>query len=245
MSLRMPTPLQMVAALAILFLTAVVLFPVFVHPRECARCGVSCASNMKQLGLALEQYAQDNDYMMPNIYVRSPSNTWRSLIFPYAKAQGIYQCPDRHQDDHDENPIGVDGFSQNYAANYTGNYSRKQSDRGWGAFAGPGSQPIALADVPDSANLITLMEAAYNPFPDYNIDNARNFSPASRRFWAGHHGRSSYLFLDGHVKWLRPLATYQKANGRVVKNLWYRDGMQPLSANGVAVLQDAQARFRP
>ena len=243
MSSRLPTPLQVVAVFAIIAVMAAIFFPVFAKSKRQGIHG-SCASNEKQLGLGLLQYAQDNDQMMPNISDKRSAITWRSVLFPYIKAKGVYQCPSRDSDDHDANPVGEDELAQNYAANYTGD-GKSQSDTGQGAFAGPGAKPVALTDVPSPPDLITLIEVAYNPFPQYNIDDARGFSPASRRFWAGHQGGSNYLFFDGHVKWKRPQDTNEETNGRGVKNLWYRDSTQPLSANGVAVLQDAQERFAP
>lgn len=239
------TILKTLGVLACLLIIAAILFPMFarsIGDRRHISC-ISCASNMKQIGLALTQYAQDNNDMMPNISDKSGNSTWRDATYPYIKSKGVYQCSERDLNDHDANPIGADGLAQSYAANYTGDYGRTQPDRGQGAFAGPDSKPISLGSVTSPAALITVMEAAYNPFPDYNIDDAHNFSPASRRFWAGHTGYSNYLFFDGHVKAMRPLDTYQQTNGKVIQNLWYRNGSQPLSANGVAVLQDAQTRF--
>jgi hypothetical protein len=42
----------------------VILFPVFAKVREKAR-QTSCASNLKQIGLAIVQYSQDYDELMP------------------------------------------------------------------------------------------------------------------------------------------------------------------------------------
>ena len=205
----------------------------------------NCTSNMRQLGLALQQYEQDNDEMMPNISAKVCSNTWRTAIYLYIKAPALYQCPGRDQTDQDANPVGADGYAQSYAANYSGNYGRTKPDHGHGAFAGPGSEPVALATVRDPANLIMLMEASSNPFPQFNMDDAYDYDPASRRFWAGHQGYSNYVLMDGHLEHLRPQDTDREAHQRTVKNLWYRDGTQPLSPNGVADLQDAQERFVP
>ena len=236
--------LRLIGVFVILVVIAAILFPVFAKVRGGSHHG-NCASNMKQLGLALAQYVQDNDETMPNISDTSGNNTWRTAIYPYVKSMGVYQCPAREISDHDANPIGVDGYAESYAANYSGNNGRTHPDQGRGAFAGPGSMPIALTDAPTPGHLIVLVEAAYNPFPQFNIDDARSFGPASRRLWAGHSGLGNYLFLDGHVKSLHPQDTDQVANVQSIHNFWYRNETQPLSANGVAVLQDAQQRFAP
>jgi prepilin-type processing-associated H-X9-DG protein len=71
---------------------AAILFPVFAKARESARQS-SCASNEKQLGLAVALYSQDNDNRLP------PVALWTNAISKYAQAnmtggQGsIVHCP--------------------------------------------------------------------------------------------------------------------------------------------------------
>ena len=224
---------RVLGVLALLFIIAAVLFPVFAKGKV-HNWHWSCASNEKQLGLALIQYVQDNDEMMPNTENGSAGNTWRAAIYPYAKSPGLFQCPDHDSDDHVTNPPSADGYAPNYAAN----------DNALGAFARPGAKPVAVADVPQPKKLIVLMETAYNPDPGYDIDDATQFGPSTRKFWAGHNGQSLYLFFDGHVKPMTPTDTYQTFRpDKVAVNYWYRDNKRPLSANGVAVLQDAETRF--
>lgn len=52
-------------SLLIVPILAAILFPVFAKARDTAR-RVSCLSNEKQMGLALMQYAQDNDNLLPS-----------------------------------------------------------------------------------------------------------------------------------------------------------------------------------
>jgi prepilin-type processing-associated H-X9-DG protein len=56
---------------------AAILFPVFSMAREKAR-QTSCASNEKQLGIALAMYSQDYNEKFP------PAGHWESLIYSYA-----------------------------------------------------------------------------------------------------------------------------------------------------------------
>lgn len=101
------TLIELLVVIAIIAILAAILFPVFAQAREKAR-QISCASNEKQLGLAFTQYIQDNDEYYPNgspatnpeLTSEATTGTWdqgtgwSSQIFQYAKATGLYHCPD-------------------------------------------------------------------------------------------------------------------------------------------------------
>ena len=103
---------QLPAIIAITFVLAAILFPVFAGTREHGPHG-SCLSNEKQIGLAILEYEQDYDEMMPpasaprspeskiavsanmpKALTKSPIVMWPELIDPYLKSAAIYQCPE-------------------------------------------------------------------------------------------------------------------------------------------------------
>jgi prepilin-type N-terminal cleavage/methylation domain-containing protein/prepilin-type processing-associated H-X9-DG protein len=97
--LRAFTLIELLVVIAIIAILASILFPVFAQAREKARA-ISCASNEKQLGLAVLQYTQDNDEQFPVDYMydilppdKSFTN-WQREISPYIKAYQAYFCPD-------------------------------------------------------------------------------------------------------------------------------------------------------
>ncbi len=111
------TLIELLVVIAIISVLAAILFPAFASAREKAR-QIACLSNEKQMGLAVMQYAQDNDeaivpYAMEDGLHDDDSNTapkrvWSGLLQPYisngqnnstvsnvtnSSASGIFQCP--------------------------------------------------------------------------------------------------------------------------------------------------------
>lgn len=91
------TLIELLVVIAILGLLAAILFPVFARVRANARRS-TCLSNLKQIGLGLLQYTQDNDETMtPLCTTDSVPNiiqVWQDLAYPYIKNEQVYNCPD-------------------------------------------------------------------------------------------------------------------------------------------------------
>lgn len=101
------TLIELLIVIAIIAILASIIFPVFARARESAR-RAGCQSNMKQLGLAITQYAQDYDEVMvpdcldgtayaTGCYVATSTATenykWMDLIYPYVKSEQAFNCP--------------------------------------------------------------------------------------------------------------------------------------------------------
>jgi prepilin-type processing-associated H-X9-DG protein len=144
-------------------------------------------------------------------------NSWRTVVQPYIKSTQLFACPsnpDNSKKSYDPE------FNRSYAANATWIVNNGVTTE-LGVFGQAG--PVALSQVQSPSQVIAVTEIWHVPWVAVIIDRnavAYNDSgtggPASVTayqdvLWAGHFGRSNYLFADGHVKSLRPTQTNQGA----------------------------------
>jgi prepilin-type N-terminal cleavage/methylation domain-containing protein/prepilin-type processing-associated H-X9-DG protein len=91
------TLIELLVVIAIIAILAAILFPVFAKAREKAR-QITCASNLKQIGLGFTQYIQDYDEHLPCSTNWTGGNSgnvgWAGQIYTYVKSTGVFHCPD-------------------------------------------------------------------------------------------------------------------------------------------------------
>jgi prepilin-type N-terminal cleavage/methylation domain-containing protein len=109
--IRAFTLIELLVVIAIIAVLAAILFPVFAQAREKAR-SAGCLSNTKQIGLAVQMYAQDYDERLPNacawgkawlhgdsakecppIVAAGMPAYLQEILGPYVKNEAVWYCP--------------------------------------------------------------------------------------------------------------------------------------------------------
>jgi prepilin-type N-terminal cleavage/methylation domain-containing protein/prepilin-type processing-associated H-X9-DG protein len=93
------TLIELLVVIAIIAILAAIMFPVFTRARENAR-RAACWSNLRQLGIAIHMYAQDNDEWMPIgpdpvqwDWFCNPKLAFVRAVYPYVENRSLFYCP--------------------------------------------------------------------------------------------------------------------------------------------------------
>ena len=83
------TLIELLVVIAIISVLVGLLLPAVQKAREAAS-RISCANNLKQIGLAMHMYENTNGYYPPSALSRGRA-TWAVLILPYLEQDNLYR----------------------------------------------------------------------------------------------------------------------------------------------------------
>ena len=210
---------------------AALFFPAVQQTREAARRS-QCRNNLKQIGLALHNYA-DTYGTFPPAYIADesgkPMHSWRVLILPFLDQQPLYSAYDFSEPwDGPNNSRLMSRMPPIYAcpshASPVGNMNT--------AYVAPfgehcifrGSQPVGISDILDGTSNTLMVGEAVNaniPWmkPD-DVDISAHPTIGDRDgFSSDHTGGVQFLLGDGSVRFVTGTI-----NAQTVQALFTRDG---------------------
>jgi prepilin-type N-terminal cleavage/methylation domain-containing protein/prepilin-type processing-associated H-X9-DG protein len=171
------TLIELLVVIAIIAILAAILFPVFARAREKARQS-SCLSNVKQIGLAFQQYKQDYDELWPLMWwgganwEPASAGWWGGEITPYVKNAQIFRCPSK----------------QDTVCSYI--YNQGLSGRA-----------DATLTVPTST--VTIGDSTGNGWWAIDGRTMVLYGNAACRLRASHNDGANLGYCDGHAKWVK------------------------------------------
>jgi len=227
------TLIELLVVIAIIAILAAILFPAFARAREKGRTA-SCASNEKQIGIAILMYAQDYDECLPDSQpaywtatcainaaavwsatkplgerLTALNLSWQGVIQPYVQSKQVFTCPSRSDLSWDK---GYTGYA------YNGSYWGGNRTPCGGIHGTPDNKSgldnyISLAEIPVPAETLMVTDSPVNGAPevgDGDPSDTEGITPPDQQGpnhfpESRHNGGFNVLWCDGHVKWMNRL----------------------------------------
>ena len=186
------TLIELLVVIAIIAIIVAILFPVFAKARVKARQS-TCASNLKQLGLAANMYINDWDEMFP------PPNAMTVLIKLAPYIPGATQ-----KDGTPSVSYGADLATTKLVICPEVQTVKWYESYGWNIvnINDPGSSTLhhGINEIQSPANILMMADAGYQVLSQWEWTDAGSGWPLWIRY--RHNGGANVLFVDGHVKLL-------------------------------------------
>lgn len=199
------TLIELLIVITVIGILAALLFPAFSRARNSARAA-TYASNLHQIGLAMQLYVSDNNNRHPTVGMpRGINCSWPDLLQGYVSSPSIFQCP----------MTGLEG-AYRPGCEATENTEDGREFNWNGSYGLNGLRVRGVYGISDSrlthpAGTMLALDgtAANNGYvaADYNSSDGKFFiqSAADLQFlgvaFPGRHdGGNNVLFADGHVK---------------------------------------------
>jgi prepilin-type N-terminal cleavage/methylation domain-containing protein/prepilin-type processing-associated H-X9-DG protein len=226
------TLIELLVVIAVIAILAALLFPVFAQARDKAR-QASCLSNLRQIGMAVRMYMQDNDgqCFLHHLYdadVSSngpvislePEKPWTVIFAPYVRNRAVFYCPSDPVARTRTQALDLAAYGQLElpelergapgtiaAESYLLNSLLTHQTRQYGRFNEARFDGIAGSLVIMSERNAQARNLEENQPMEYIQDDYDiwNGAPQLAEWIARrrHGDGGNYLYLDGHAKWSR------------------------------------------
>jgi prepilin-type N-terminal cleavage/methylation domain-containing protein/prepilin-type processing-associated H-X9-DG protein len=202
------TLIELLVVIAIIAILASLLLPALSKAKQKAWT-TNCTSNLKQIGLGMRMFADDNEDRYPEsggtigwnpTDPNSSSNAWMQQIFGYVQNTNVYHCPGNVQLPL-KNQSAFNYFNGARAAFIATGQEAAVNAR---QILFPAAYVLS-GDTIDNGQYFSPDDADKDDYSQNCVGGFVNGTPAVD--WQAHNGGQQILFADGHVKWYRGYQT--------------------------------------
>ena len=208
---------------------------------------IQCTANLKQLGVSLNRFVQDNACYPLNsnpdpTNVPDHGNIWHRSLFPeqvqveveYSRGRGVFQCPAAPTPTIFPKNLGFASFGYN-SRGLTGNTNEQPLGIGGDKLV-PGDwrtkSPTHESEVANPSTLIAIGDGlvGWNGVIRDGVlalerrADAIEYFGSTKRAQKRHRGKANIVFCDGHVEGV-PLTTLFTDTSDAALSMWNKDGL--------------------
>ena len=199
------TLVELLVVISIIAILLAILIPALNKARQQAK-KVVCSSNMRQMGVALQCYFQDNECHLPaghSCNINDPNQYWLKILSKYLKQDLLFICPADTAKDF------VD-----WTKPLSSQPDKRLSSFVINALLDPETGYDCLKKIKNPKYCIYVSEKPSEPdwaAVDHIHPNSWAFkTDKAKKYvaWDRHFKKSNYLFADGHAQMLKIEETY-------------------------------------
>ena len=216
------TLVEILIVLAITGVLAAILLPVFNSARNSSRT-TSCASNLRQIGVAMQLYVNDYQGFYPSYHPGKADCTWADRMFPYLKTEKVLWCPAFDDGEYRTGctaPEEINGVKHFYNGSYDLNTLEDAVSE-----IGRTAPCVPEMRVRFPAQTILLLDGNNKPFANISAGQYAQMTSLKELAEKGvpdrHQGGNNMLFADWHVKW-------KSLPSLLERNQWRASGNAPV-----------------
>jgi prepilin-type N-terminal cleavage/methylation domain-containing protein len=203
------TLIELLVVIAIIAILASMLLPALSRAKQKAWVS-NCVSNLKQIGLGMRMFADDNEDRYPQsggsitwnlTDLNSSSNGWMQQVYSYVQNTNVYHCPGNAQLPlKNQSPFNYfNGVRAAYVA--AGDQRAAVNAR---QILFPAAYVLA-GDTIDTAQYFLRDDDDKDDYSQNCVGGAVNGTPAVE--WQAHNNGQDLLFADAHVQWYKGYKT--------------------------------------